>query len=579
MLPYKVLRSWAVLISSLVLSFVPPILARRFHFRDGQTPLATLNCPWRFCVFVVACILSGLASMSAQGLRAISVDASAPTGKIRSLQGVSGLPIPVLPGLPTLTDQFRSLRVDFVRLHDTYGRGEIDSHFCVGGCPNFPIPAIPANYVATANLSVIFPNPAADPEDAGSYNFGPTDEAVRSILRLPARVYFRVGRSQSALSAPPVDDLAHPDSLDFDRYAKVLKHVVMHYVQGWNHGFINAVRYWEIWNEPGLGDVFWNGTAQQYYSFYKRMSQTIKSVDQQLQVGGPTEANNYAAGPYREAFVSYCAANHLPLDFFSWHWYPLFTNDPQEYVSLSAALRKILDSYGFTKTELVLSEWGSSVTVKLSDLPEAAYVATAMIYMQDAPVDIAMFYRGDGTHSGLFQADASYTPSAHAFQAMGMMDRTPVRIRATGGDQNGFAVLAGRSQDGNVVHVLVSNFANQINLLPPAPPLVNDGFGNTYVELPVKVPVTGLTGLLDIGVFDLPPARSITHDNNGGYTLSVEHLGPGRFTLSRYRITENASGASSLALVEAATVTNGTVKLTSTLAPPGIELVVIERGQ
>ncbi len=526
------------------------------------------------CIFAIA-----LPTNSQDSLRMISVDVDASAGAIRSLQGVSGAPIPVLPGLPMLTDQFRSLAVDLVRLHDTYGPGDIDSHFCPGGCLNFPIPAIPLNYVATANQRVIFPDPAADPDDPASYNFGPTDQAVTAIQRLPAQVYFRVGRSQSALSNPPVDDPVDPDSLAFDRYANILRHVVMHYVQGWNHGFVNAVRHWEIWNEPGLGAVFWSGTPQQYYAFYKLMSQTIKSVDSGLQVGGPTEANNYAAGPYREAFISFCAANNVPLDFFSWHWYPLFTNDPLEYVILSSDLRKILDSYGFTSTQLVLSEWGSSVAVPLSGLPAAAYAATAMIYMQDTPIDRAMFYRGDAASAfALFQVDGSYTPSARAFQAMGLMDRTPVRLRATGGDQNGMAVIAGRSRGGNVVQVLISNFAGQLSLLPPTATLVTDAFGDTYAELPLQVPVPGLAGLLNIGVFDLPPTRTVTHENNGGYALSVDHLRPGRFTVSHYRITEGTNGASDLALVDVQTVTGGAIKLESTLPPPGVDFIVIERG-
>jgi hypothetical protein len=25
--------------------------------------------------------------------------------------------------------------------------------------------------------------------------------------------------------------------------------------------------------------------------------------------------------PYREGFIAYCAAHHVPLDFYSWHYY------------------------------------------------------------------------------------------------------------------------------------------------------------------------------------------------------------------------------------------------------------------
>ena len=133
------------------------------------------------------CVMPG--TLNAQGsLRPMSVDLSASAGEIRSLQGVSGPPIPVLPGLPTLTTQFESLGIDLVRTHDSYGPSEIDSHFCPGGCPNFPFPDIPLNYVTTANQNTIFPNPAADPDDPASYNFGPTDRLIVAIRGVSAQV-------------------------------------------------------------------------------------------------------------------------------------------------------------------------------------------------------------------------------------------------------------------------------------------------------------------------------------------------------------------------------------------------------
>lgn len=512
-----------------------------------------------------------------QSLRPMSVDVSATTGRIRSLQGVSGPPIPVLPGLPTLANQFESLGIDLVRTHDSYGPSEIDSHFCPGGCPNFPFPDVPLNYVDTANQNIIFPDPDADPDDPKSYNFAPTDHLIDAIRGVSAQVYFRVGRSQSALSDPPVDDPADPNSLNFDRYSNVLRHVVMHYVKGWDHGYIDAVRYWEIWNEPGLGQVFWGGTPEQYYAFYKAAALAIKSVDPALQVGGPTEANNYAAGAYREAFIAYCATNKLPLDFFSWHWYPLFTNDPRDYVTLSYDLRKILDHYGFTHTRLMLSEWGSSVVKKLPGLQLAAYIDTSMIYMQDSPVDKAMYYRGDGPPSGVFQADGSYTPAARALQAMGLMKRTPERLLATGGDENGMAIIAGRSPDHKLVQILISNFAGQFAGLPPAAVPVSDGFGDSYEEYLVKIPAPGIAGRLSVGTFDFPATRTVTHNDDGGYELTIEHLGPRRFRISRFAITENADGSSDLALVDTQTASGSTVTLEDTLVPPGVEFIVIER--
>ncbi len=525
----------------------------------------------RILVLLTSLVLGCAIAHAQDNPRLLSVDADRSEGVIRSLQGVSGPPLPVFPGLPTLTEQYRSLGIDIVRTHDMYGPSDIDSHFCPGGCPNFPRSVIPSQDLAAANMKVIFPDWTADPEDPKSYNFGPTDRFIEAIMDLPAEVFFRIGRSQTALSEPPVNDRADPNSVDFDKYANIVKHVVMHYVHGWDGGFINAVQYWEIWNEPGLGNLFWSGTAEQYYTFYKKIARTIKSVDPELRVGGPTEANNYAAGTYREAFISFCASSDLPLDFFSWHWYPLFTNDPLDYVTLSTDLRKILNSYGFVKTRLILSEWGSSVAFPLSGLDLGAYIDTSLIYMQDSPINQAMYYRADAA-GGVFHTDGTYTPGARALEAMGLMSRTPERLVATGGDQNGLAVIAGRSRDRNTVQILISNYAGQFAGLPATAMPVTDSFGDQYEELLVQV------GPLNVGTFDFTATRTVTHTDNGGYDLTINHLTPGRFTISRYRITEDAAGNSDLALIDVREASGGTVRLEDTLPPPGVELIVIQRG-
>jgi xylan 1,4-beta-xylosidase len=547
----------------------------RLTYLDGKKEEMTAKAGQvlpKIFLLLTSLVLGSAIAHAQDNLRPLSVDVSTSDGEIRSLQGVSGPPLPVFPGLPTLTTQYRSLGIDVVRTHDMYGPSDIDSHFCPGGCPNFPRAVIPPQDLTAANMNVIFPDWAADPEDPNSYNFGPTDRFIKAIMDLPAEVFFRVGRSQTALSEPPVNNPADPSSLDFDKYANIVKHVVMHYVNGWDDGFINAVHYWEIWNEPGLGNLFWSGTAEQYYTFYKKIARTIKSVDPELQVGGPTEANNYAAGSYREAFVSFCASNDLPLDFFSWHWYPLLTNDPLDYVTLSTDLRKILNSYGFVNTRLVLSEWGSSIAFPLSGLDLAAYIDTSLIYMQGSPIDQAMYYRADAA-GGLFHTDGTYTPGARALEAMGLMSSTPERLVASGGDQNGLAVIAGRSRNRNTVQILISNYAGQFAGVPATAVLVTDSFGDQYEELPVQV------GPLNVGTFDFTATRTITHTDNAGYDLTINNLRPGRFMITRYQITEDGTGNSDLALIDRSEATGGTVRLTHSLPPPGVELIVVQRGQ
>ena len=46
------------------------------------------------------------------------------------------------------------------------------------------------------------------------------------------------------------------------------------------------------------------------------------------------------------------------------------------------------------------------------------------------------------------------------------MRKTPERIAATGGDDEGFAVLAGKSADGKTVQILISNYQVPANYKP-----------------------------------------------------------------------------------------------------------------
>ena len=51
-----------------------------------------------------------------------------------------------------------------------------------------------------------------------------------------AVVYYRIGRSFGANVNPPPD---------FDKLANVVKHMAMHYNQGWANGFHYHIAYWE----------------------------------------------------------------------------------------------------------------------------------------------------------------------------------------------------------------------------------------------------------------------------------------------------------------------------------------------
>ncbi len=508
-----------------------------------------------FLLLLLSCSVAFAQDRANEGFRSLHVDAGKVIGEIRSFQGVNGQPTPVMAGLPNLVRQYKELRINLVRTHDFMGPTEIDSKFeydkLIALIPN---PAQCAGVVETGNKSIIFPNESANPENPASYNFGPTDKVLAAIHATGAGIYYRVGRSWGANSAPPVD---------FDKYASVVKHIAMHYNQGWANGFHYHIRYWEFWNEPDdKGGLFWSGTPQQFYSLYAKVARALKSVDPTLKVGGDALADPNRPGPYREGFLNYCAAHKVPLDFFSWHEY---SADPYDAVRSARTIRAILDAHGFPRAESILSEWNSSANftaakkAELESARNAAYIGAALSYFQNAPIDHAMFYRGDAAWMGLFDLQGKYFKTAYAFKAMGQMMETPLRLAVEGTDTRGFAALAGRSQDGKTVQVFISNY------------VIPAKFAHTTVDAPAQPPASA--GKPSQG---MPPRRTNTaHRDNAGYNLVVNNLpwGNKAYTVKRYRISKTQN----LELVEDKSGSGGSFKLTTSFPAGTVDLIVLER--
>jgi len=81
--------------------------------------------------------------------------------------------------------------------------------------------------------------------------------------------------------------------------------------------------YFEVWNEPEIEQVFWIGSKEDYFKFYKETVLAIKSVSEKIKVGGPSithESLKY--GSWLEDFINYCIDENVPLDIITLHIYP-----------------------------------------------------------------------------------------------------------------------------------------------------------------------------------------------------------------------------------------------------------------
>jgi xylan 1,4-beta-xylosidase len=437
--------------------------------------------------------------------RQLSIDATLTVGALRPLNGVQAEDA-------ASSAFYRTAHVDLVRIPDGAGAGDIDA---------------------------IFPDMSADTENPKSYNFARTDRLIASIKSGGAEPLFRLGRSASAGVDPPADP---------DKWAQIVKHVVMHYNAGWGRGFRYGIRYWEIWNAPD-SKQFWSGSPADYYRLYEKTAQAIQAADPAALVGGPALSKPLIAGDYREKFIDFVRLNRLPLDFFSWHFYAVDSNDPYVFVTIARQLRIILDARGFGSAKNVLDEWNADPAEQdLSSAARAAFAASSLIYMLGGPVDAQSYRRVTapvGAANGPANGPASGAVDAvgSALGAFGALKSTPVLIRTTGGDDAGFAIVAGRSQDKRVVQILISNYQIAGKYLHP-----RDNWDTT-----------------------LPERRTVQYTDNGGYDATVSLPGPGKYQVKRYRLSDPGN----FALLDQRVETGPSIRLQSALPPPAVELIVI----
>ena len=446
--------------------------------------------------------------------QAVTIDFSRKAGRIRALQGVNAGPLSYR-GVVDLSEYFREIAPPLARLHD-----------------------VPWGNFYAVDVSLVFPDFRDDPRRAENYDFAPTDDYIAALVKAGVPILYRLGES---IEHTPRKYRVHPPG-DFRKWAEVCCGIVRHYNEGWAGGFQYGIRYWEIWNEPDNKPAMWTGTDEQFLKLFEVTARTIKKGRPGLKVGGPALADagrlkggKFVPSRYARLFLSYCRENHVPLDFFSWHRY---TKDPSEYAPLAEGVRKMLDQYGFTKTESHLNEWNylprgdwRPLTKGGQGLPRqkwlaemggprgAAFDAWVLLALQWEPVDMANFFTADTQMLGLFTPDGVPKKNFYAFKAFRMLLDTPERVRTPRPEKGKVALCAGLGAGGKRAAILLSNFYPGCE--PPVLVIRN---------LPWKGPVRFEVFLLD-GKHDLDPVRGGTLDGEGH--LPLKELQPPSVALVR----------------------------------------------
>lgn len=315
---------------------------------------------------------------------AAKVDFSKLTGKINPKQhGSNSCPVLSTRGLLPFDREHRAMHLWGARTHDwplwNQGQRMIDTHF-------------------------VFPLFKQDPADPTNYYFQSTDAIIENCINAGSKIFYRLGTSIEHSGERHFNTFM-PD--DFDKYAEILAGIVRHYTQGWADGFHYDMEYWEIWNEPDLGDRMWSGTLDEFISFFVTVLKRLKSEFPQLKVGGPGLC--WLDSEFFKKLLSACKEAGVAPDFISWHYYG---NQADELIGQPRKARELLDSLGFTKTETCINEWhyllawigvqstatpelrrwAMSGSTGLYGIDSAAYNLAVLSAWQNEPLDTGFYY-------------------------------------------------------------------------------------------------------------------------------------------------------------------------------------------
>ena len=192
------------------------------------------------------------------------------------------------------------------------------------------------------DISRIFKNPDADPQDARNYDFALSDRYVRAAHDCGAKVIFRLGESYDRYGAKTVTL-----PVDADRFSEVCVNVIRHYNDYWAGGFAYGIERFEILECPeGIGE----DERARLFELYRKVSTVVKMYDGSLRVGGMCFNDEGAA---RE-FIKFCRRKHAPLDFLT---VSCFDSDPAEASDRVKRLVPALKNLGYGETEIIIGSW------------------------------------------------------------------------------------------------------------------------------------------------------------------------------------------------------------------------------
>ena len=207
-----------------------------------------------------------------------------------------------------------------------------------------------------------------------------------------------------------------------------LRHVEQRYGQ-------DEVRTWffEVWNEPNLSG-FWEGADQKaYFELYDLTSNTIKAVDPNLRVGGPSTAG----AAWVPEFLEHVGQSGAAVDFITTHAYgvdggfldengkedTMLSPSPDAIVGDVRRVRQQIDASKFPNLPLYFTEWSTSYTPR--DLVHDSYISAPYILSKLKATEGMVQGMSYWTYTDLFEEPGPPPTPFHG--GFGLLNREGIR--------------------------------------------------------------------------------------------------------------------------------------------------------
>lgn len=201
------------------------------------------------------------------------------------------------------------------------------------------------------------------------YNFSQSDELIALLHEHNVQPYWCYSYIPQCL-VKPGQNFRHPPS-SLEQWSTVVGTVASHFRETGHH-----VAYHEIYNEPDNRDFF-EGDLKDYLALYETAVKAIREADPEAKVGGPALAFTDA---WVEPFLAYVVENDLPLDFFSFHFYPGVPYSKPSIHEVIDMMRSKLEKYPeLDHCEMHLTEYNALPINYPEDGPQQKHCLAALL--------------------------------------------------------------------------------------------------------------------------------------------------------------------------------------------------------